>query len=88
MAAAYCYEEIPLRFFVSLFDIQMRYLLYMRYLWFSCRVRPVNKNRCELYYILIKTNYLCLHCLIELRIKNIKLKYTYILCPVSLPGNR
>ena len=31
MAAAYCYEGIPLRFLASLFDIQMRYLLYMRY---------------------------------------------------------
>ena len=33
MAAAYCYERIPLRFLASLFDIQMRYLVYMRYLW-------------------------------------------------------
>ena len=33
MAAAYCYEGIPLRFLASLFDIQMRYLVYMRYLW-------------------------------------------------------
>ena len=32
MAAAYCYEGIPLRFLASLFDIQMRYLVYMRYL--------------------------------------------------------
>ena len=28
MAAAYCYEEIPLRFLASLFDIQMHYLEY------------------------------------------------------------
>ena len=35
MAAAYCYEGIPLRFLASLFDIQMRYLVYMRYLWFK-----------------------------------------------------
>ena len=35
MAAAYCYERIPLRFLASLFDIQMRYLVYMRYLWLS-----------------------------------------------------
>ena len=33
MAAAYCYEGIPLRFLASLFDIQMRYLVYMKYLW-------------------------------------------------------
>ena len=33
MAAGYCYEGIPLRFLASLFDIQMRYLVYMRYLW-------------------------------------------------------
>ena len=33
MAAAYCYEGIPLRFLASLFDIQMRYLVYMRYLY-------------------------------------------------------
>ena len=39
MAAAYCYEIygftlwIPLRFMASLFYIQMRYLVYMRYLW-------------------------------------------------------
>ena len=33
MAAAYCYEGIPLRFLASLFDIQMRHLAYMRYLW-------------------------------------------------------
>ena len=26
MAAAYCYEGIPLRFLASLFDMQMRYL--------------------------------------------------------------
>ena len=32
MAAGYCYEGIPLRFLASLFDIQMRYLVYMRYL--------------------------------------------------------
>ena len=32
MAAAYCYEGIPLRFLPSLFEIQMRYLVYMRYL--------------------------------------------------------
>ena len=31
MAAAYCYERISLRFLASLFDIQMRYLVYMRY---------------------------------------------------------
>ena len=31
--AAYCYEGIPLRFLASLFDMQMRYLMYMRYLW-------------------------------------------------------
>ena len=30
MAAAYCYEGIPLRFLASLLDIQMRYLVYMR----------------------------------------------------------
>ena len=29
MAAAYCFEGIPLRFLASLFDIQMRYLVYM-----------------------------------------------------------
>ena len=28
MDAAYCYEGIPLRFLASLFDIQMRYLVY------------------------------------------------------------
>ena len=33
MAAGYCYEGIPLRFLASLFDIQMRYLVYMRYLY-------------------------------------------------------
>ena len=33
MAAAYCYEGIPLRFLASLFYIQMRNLVYMRYLW-------------------------------------------------------
>ena len=33
MATAYCYEEMPLRFLASLFDIQMCYLVYMRYLW-------------------------------------------------------
>ena len=33
MAAAYCYEGIPLRFLASLFYIQMRYLVYMGYLW-------------------------------------------------------
>ena len=33
MAAAYCYEGIPLRFLASLFDIQMRYLVHMKYLW-------------------------------------------------------
>ena len=27
-----CFEGIPLRFLASLFDIQMRYLVYMRYL--------------------------------------------------------
>ena len=31
MAAAYCYEGIPLRFLASLFDIHMRFLVYMRY---------------------------------------------------------
>ena len=31
MAAAYCYKGIPLRFLASsLFDIPMRYLVYMR----------------------------------------------------------
>ena len=30
---AFCYEGVPLRFLASLFDIQMRYLVYMRYLW-------------------------------------------------------
>ena len=35
MAAAYCYEGIPMIFLASLFDIQMRYLVYMRYLWFK-----------------------------------------------------
>ena len=35
MAAAYCYEGKPLRFLASLFDIQMCYPVYMRYLW-SC----------------------------------------------------
>ena len=34
MAAVYCYEGIPLRFLASFFDIQMRYLVYIRYLWF------------------------------------------------------
>ena len=33
MAAACCYEGMPLRFLASLFDIQMRYLVYMRHLW-------------------------------------------------------
>ena len=33
MAASYCYEGIPLRFLASIFDIQMRYLVYMRYRW-------------------------------------------------------
>ena len=33
MAAAYCYEEIPLRFLALPFDIRMRYLVYMRYPW-------------------------------------------------------
>ena len=33
MAAAYCYVGVPLRFFASLFDIQMRNLVYMKYLW-------------------------------------------------------
>ena len=33
MTAAYCYERIPLRLLASLFDVQMRYLVYMRYLW-------------------------------------------------------
>ena len=33
LAAANCYEEIPLKFLASLFDTQMHYLLYMRYLW-------------------------------------------------------
>ena len=32
MAAAHCYERIPLRFFGLTFDMQMRYLVYMRYL--------------------------------------------------------
>ena len=35
MAAAYCCEGIPLRFLASLFDIQMRYLVYVRYLWLT-----------------------------------------------------
>ena len=35
MAAAYCYEGIPLRFLASLFDIQMRYLVHIGYLWFE-----------------------------------------------------
>ena len=30
MAAACCYEGIPLRFLASLFDMQMRYPVYMR----------------------------------------------------------
>ena len=38
MAVAYCYEGIPLRFLASLFDIQMRYLVYMRYLWIQLRM--------------------------------------------------
>ena len=29
MAAAYCYERIPLRILASFFDIQMRYLVYI-----------------------------------------------------------
>ena len=33
MAAAYCYEGIPLRFLAQLFEIQMCYLVCMRYLW-------------------------------------------------------
>ena len=41
MAAAYCYEGTPLRFLASLFDIQMRYLVYMRYLWF---IRKMNNS--------------------------------------------
>ena len=28
IAAAYCYEEIPLRFLASIFDTQIRYLVY------------------------------------------------------------
>ena len=32
MAAVYCYEEIPMRFLASFFDIQMRSLVYMTYL--------------------------------------------------------
>ena len=33
MTAAYCYEGIPQRLLASLFDTQMRYLVYMRYSW-------------------------------------------------------
>ena len=33
MVAPYCYEGIPLRFLASLFDMQMRYLVYMSFLW-------------------------------------------------------
>ena len=35
MTAAYCYEVISFRFLALLFDIQTRYLVYMRYLWFK-----------------------------------------------------
>ena len=38
MDAAYCYEGIPLRFLASLFDMQMRHLVYMRYLCLRPRV--------------------------------------------------
>ena len=43
MAAVYCYEEIPLRFLASFFDIQMRYLVYMTYL---CLVPHTMHTRC------------------------------------------
>ena len=46
MAAAYCYEGILLTFLASLFDIQMRYLVYTRYL---CAA-PLNGT--ELCYVL------------------------------------
>ena len=45
MAAAYCYEGIPLRFLASLFDIQMRYLVYMGYLWIQVARSPISQAR-------------------------------------------
>ena len=52
MAAAYCYEGIPLIFLASLFDIQMRYLVYMRYLWCVC------PNFCDT-FVFDRSNLLC-----------------------------
>ena len=54
MAAAYCYEGIPLRFLASLSDIQMRYLVYMRYLW--SRSLPADLNHKTLYVSQLLSN--------------------------------
>ena len=51
MAAAYCYEGIPVRFLALLFDIQMRYLVYMRYLWFSSTLILVRHSAFIFYFI-------------------------------------
>ena len=51
MAAVYCYEGIPLRFLASLFDIQMRYLVYMRYLWHGLLTSKISATLLTMIYV-------------------------------------
>ena len=55
-ATSDCYEGIPLRFLASLFYIQMRYLVYMRYLWLDLVSDCITTSPSIQLYKLLRSN--------------------------------